>query len=73
MVLIKKVGRCIILSNFMIKKKFPESFNEILDSYFFNLRKCLFRTFPDSHFQNHTKEKSKRWNFVNMNLVQYFY
>ena len=46
-----------------------ESYNEFLDSYFFNLRKCLFRIFPDSHFWNHTSEKSNRPVFVNMNLV----
>ena len=32
----------------------PECYNEFLDSCFFNLRKYLFRTFPDSHFWNHT-------------------
>ena len=36
--------------NFMIRSSCPESYNEFLDSYFFNLRKCLFRIFPDSHF-----------------------
>ena len=39
---------------FMIRNICPESSNEFLDSYFFNLRKCLFRVFLDSHFWNHT-------------------
>ena len=38
------------ISNVMIRSNCLESYNEFLESYFLNLRKCLFRTFVDSHF-----------------------
>ena len=34
-----------MIINFMIRGNCSESYNEFLDSYFFNLRKCLFRNF----------------------------
>ena len=35
-------------------KSIPESYNEFLDSYIFNLLKCLFKIFPGGHFWHHT-------------------
>ena len=32
--------------NFMIRSNCPESYNDVLDSYIFNLRKYFFRIFP---------------------------
>ena len=43
---------------------------KFLDSYFFNLQKCLFKIFPDGHFWNHIyKKKNNHLHFVNINLV----
>ena len=55
--------------NFMIRSNCPKSYNEFLESYLFNLRKCLFSIFPDSHFGNYTYKKSNvqilwTWNLV---------
>ena len=41
-----------LMFNFMIRINCPKSYNEFLDSYFFNFQKCWFRTFPDSHVWN---------------------
>ena len=57
----------LILVNFMIRSNCPESSNEFLDNYFFNLRKC--GIFANSHFKNHNFKKSNRPLFVNINLV----
>ena len=46
-----------------------KSYSECLGSYFFNLQKCLFRTFLGSHFWNHTQKKSNCTGFANMNVV----
>ena len=37
-----------------LEVKCPESYSAFLDSYFFNILKCLFRIFRDTHFWNHT-------------------
>ena len=42
---------------------------KFLDSYFFNLRRCLLKIFPDSHFWNYIEEKSVRPVLLNMSLV----
>ena len=39
-----------VLMNLMIRSNCPEFYKEFLDSYLFNLRKCLFQIFPDSYF-----------------------
>ena len=65
----EKGSRCPILINFLIRSNCSGSYNEFLYSYFFNLGKCSFRIFPDSHFWGHTSVKSDRNVFVNMNLV----
>ena len=44
--------RCQLLEA-MIRSNCPDSYNKYLDSYFFNLEKCLFKVFPDSHFWNY--------------------
>ena len=44
--------RCQVLEA-MIRSNCPDSYNKFLDSYFFNLEKCLFKVFPDSHFWNY--------------------
>ena len=54
---------------FMIRSNCPECYNEFLGSYFFNLRKYLFRTFPGNHIW---KYKSNCTIFVNMNLAFLF-
>ena len=43
--------------NLMIRSNCSESYNEFLESYFFNQGKYLFRIFPDSHFWNHERKK----------------
>ena len=58
-----------IFITFMIRGNGPESYSEFPDSYFFNLRKCLFGLFLDSHFWNHAQDKSNRPVLVNMKLV----
>ena len=47
-------GLYFIAQYFMIRSNCPEPYNEFLDSYLFNIRRCLFRIFPESHFWNHT-------------------
>ena len=46
-----------------------ESYDEFLDSYFFNLPKCLFRSFPDSHFWKPYLRKKELSSFSKHGLV----
>ena len=40
-----------------------------MDGYIFNLRRCLFRISPHSHFWNYTSAKCKRSVLIEMTLV----
>ena len=54
----------------MIRSNCPESYHEFLNSYFFNLQKCLFRIFPTVTSESILKKRATlSLVFVNMNLV----
>ena len=54
----------------MIRSNCPESYHEFLNSYFFNLQKCLFRIFPTVTSESILKKRpTLSLVFVNMNSV----
>ena len=66
-----QISRRPILVNFMIRDNWPESFIQFLDSYLFNLQKCLFTIFSgQSILKQQLKKRS--WSGFHKHEVSIF-